>query len=215
MAATVSQLAVFAVADHDFFEEASGAGATGGDAVFGHGGVGADEVLLQIGDRGAEGLGGFDVAIGDFDAVFQVKGELVIFSLAEAGAGAVFFPFVGVEFGAGIEVGELFFDFGVEGFGGAVGGPAAVVLGPEAMEYEAELFAFAALVGVAGACGFAVVGGPGEGEDVEVEFAGDVLAGGGGFGLGSAPCFGDEGGEAEGGEQQCREDCFFQHGESR
>ncbi len=136
----------------------------------------------------------------------------------EAGAGAVGLPLVAEEAGVGVDVAE---GAGVlrAGEGGAVLGVGAVgVLGPEAVEDEAQVLG--ALAG--GGVGLAELGRPGEVEEVVVEVAGGGfgllrgVGGGsgcglrkgerGGGGIGSAGYVDDDGDEDEG-----EDECGFLH----
>lgn len=88
------------------------------------------------------------------------------------------FPFVGVEFFAGIEVGELLDDFGVKGFIGAALGIAPIVLRPQSMQYKSQLSSCATLLRVIAAFGRTIVRRPGERQGIAIKLPWDIATGG-------------------------------------
>lgn len=167
-----ARLEIFREADADLLQEAAAAGdrdGGGGDA-----GVGGDELFGDDGRGDGAGVLGAAERGRDLQGLEGAAGAVEVLVGGASGADAVFGPFVADETGAGHDVEHLVDDAFGEGLVGfAELGPAALVLGPETVDDEIVLSGAVALHAVAFAGrGGAVLGRPGEGEEIEVEFAG-------------------------------------------
>jgi len=83
-------------------------------------------------------------------------------------------PFVGIEAVIRKQAGEFPLELQGERDGGAILGKALLILGPEPVEDKTGIFPRPALSGIFAARSGTEIGGPSQGEDIEIEIPGNI-----------------------------------------
>ena len=78
-------------------------------------------------------------------------------------------PFMGIKAVIREQTGEFLFELRRERNGRTILGKALLILGPKSVEDKAGIFSWTALFGIFAAPAGAEIGGPGHGEDIEIE----------------------------------------------